>query len=299
MLRQIGPVVVPHWSLLANGDFMECVLAAIFIFILLSVPLSAVGLSLWPSLGEEPLKAVAKRFSGAYYRGSWFRPPRVSFRYGMASGILRLIRKQGRVWAEISIYGTRPGMSLEIAPSQGEGLEEPKRGLQAVYSLSLDPVRPYTVYAEHDYDAQRFLTDAVVMQLKMLQRWGDATQLVVRVEPGEVIVRKQWLVGLRNAEPMIEFVSMTMRLHDHILLGKEQGIEFVAPAQTPLEHLKCAICGEEIGSEYVACRQCNAPHHHECWKYNGSCGMYACKEMRYEVVRSNRVKDYPKNVRWQ
>src|SRR6476620_99572 len=127
---------------------MECVLAAIFVLILLSVPLSAVGLSLWPSFGEEALKQVAKRFSGAYYRGSWFRPPRVSFRYGMASAILRIIRKKGRVWAEISIYGTRPGMQLEIAPSQDDGLEDHGRGLRAIYSLALDPVRPYTVYGE-------------------------------------------------------------------------------------------------------------------------------------------------------
>lgn len=278
---------------------MECVLAAIFILILLSVPLSAVGLSLWPSLGEDALKQVAKRFSGAYYRGSWFRPPRVSFRYGLASAILRLVKKQGRTWAEISIYGTRPGMYLEISATQQEQQPEGPKRLQAVYSLSLDPIRPYTVYAEHDYEAQRFLTDPVVLQLKMLQRWGDAAALVVRVEPAEVIVRKHWLAGIRNAEQLIEFTSMTMRLHDHILLGKEQGIEFVASPQTPLEHVKCAICGEAIGADYVACRQCNAPHHQECWKYNGACGMYACKEMRYEVVRNRSVTEYPKNVRWQ
>jgi len=286
-----------HWSLFANGDFMECILAAIFIFILLSIPLSAVGLSLWPSLGEEPLKAVAKRFSGAYYRGSWFRAPRVSFRYGLASGILRVQRKQGRTWAEITIYGTRPGMSLQISPSQGEGSDPPQR-LAAIYSLSLDPVRPYTVYAENEQDAQRFLSDAAVMQLRMLQRWGEAAPIVVRAEPAELSVRKQWLLGLRSPEPMIEFVSLTMRLHDHILLGKEQGIEFVAPAQMPVEHLKCAICGEEIGVEYVTCRQCNAPHHQECWKYNGACGMFACKEMRYDMVRGAR-QTRPTDVRWQ
>jgi hypothetical protein len=273
---------------------MECVLAAIFIFILLSVPLSAVGLSLWPSLGEDALKQVAKRFSGAYYRGSWFRPPRVSFRYGAASAILKIIRNKGRVWAEISIFGTRPGMNLHIAPGDEHGLDGPKQSMRAVYSLSLDPVRPYTVYAEHEYEAQAFLTDAVVMHLKVLQRHCDATPLVVSVEPGDVVVRKQWLTGLRNPEPLIEFVNMTMRLHDHMLLGKEQGIEFVAPPQTPMEHVKCAICGEPMGSEYVTCRQCNAPHHLDCWKYNGCCGMYACKEMRYEVVRQNVYRDYPK-----
>lgn len=275
---------------------MECLLAAIFILLLLSVPLSAVGLSLWPSTGEEALKQVAKRFSGAYYRGSWFRPPRVTFRYGMASAILRTIRTKGQVWVEISIYGSRPGMLLEIAPNQEPGLVDTKRSLRPVYSLSLDPVRPYTVYAEHDYEAQRFLTDAVVLQLKTLQRWGDAAPLTVRVETSSLVVRKQWLTGLRASEPLIEFVSMTMRLHDHVLLGREQGIEFVAPVQTPLEHVKCAICGEPIGSEYVTCRQCSAPHHFECWKYNGSCGMFACKEMRYEAVRLNRLQEHPKSA---
>jgi len=284
-----------------GNDVMECILAAIFVLILLSVPLSALGFSLWPSYGEEAMKQAAKRFGGSYFRGGWFRQPRMTFRYGMASAVLRVVRSSGKAWAEISIYGTRPGVRLEIAPTGDNSLRllEHDKTLRPVYSLKLDLIRAYTAYAEHEYDAQRFLTDAVMVQLKVLQRWGDAAPLVVAVEPTEIVIRKQWTSGLRLAEPLIEFVYMTMRMHDHVLLGKEQGIDFVAPATTPVEHLKCAVCGEAIGAEYVVCRQCSAPHHLECWKYNGVCGMFACKEMRYEVARHNPYKDYPKNVRWQ
>jgi hypothetical protein len=276
---------------------MECLLAAIFILILVAVPMAALGLSLWPSPGEEALKQVARRFGGAYYRGGWFRPPRVTIRYGAASAILRMMRAGGRSWAELSIYGTKPGVRLELAPASDNSLRmlEHDRALNQVTPVTLDPIHPYVAYAEHKYDADRFLTDAVMVQLKVLQRWGDAASLVVAVEPGEIVVRKQWTGSLRVSEPIIEFVQMAMRLHDHILLGKEKGIEFLAPVQNPVEHVKCAVCGEPMGGEYVSCRTCSAPHHLECWKYNGSCAMFACKEIRYEIVRVN-VK---KNVRWQ
>lgn len=280
---------------------MECLLAAIFVLILLTVPLSALGLSIWPSHGEDALKQVAKRFGGSYSRGSWFRPARVNFRYGAASAVLRIMRGNGRTWVEIAIHGTRPGARLEIAPSGDNFLRTTANDatLRAVYTVKLESVRYYTAYAEQEHDVQKFLSDPVVVQLKVLQKWGDSAPLVVAVEPGELVIRKQWNFGVRSADLLIEFTTLTMRLHDYVLLGKEQGIEFVQPAQTPMEHVKCAICGEPMGTEYVVCRQCSAPHHLECWKYNGLCGMFACKETKYEVVRTTPFPTYTKNVRWQ
>jgi hypothetical protein len=280
---------------------MECIAAAIIVFVILVVPTVALLNWAWPSRGEEALKQVARRFSGAYFRGGWFRPPRVTMRYGAASAVLRLMKSGATSWAELAIYGVRPNMRLEIAPSNDGSLRmlEFDESLLPIGPVHLDPARPYMVYSPHKYDAERFLTDGVLVQLRMLQRWMSSAALVVTVEPGEIVVRKHWLLGYHQAAPLIEFVTLAMRLHDYILLGKEQGIEFIAPAQTPLEHLKCAICGEAMGIDYVACRTCSAPHHHDCWKYNGACGMFACKETRYEMVRSDAHKTPPRDLRWQ
>ncbi len=264
---------------------MECLLAAIFIFIILSIPLTAVGLSIWPSQGEEALKQVARRFSGSYFRGSWFRPARVSFRYGAAAGLLHVNHNSGRTFLELSLHGTRPNMRVEVAPLNFPGgrlLEQDSR-IRAVYSLALDPAQTYNVYAESELTAQRFLLDAVVMQLRILQRFQDSAPLMVTIDLAEMTISKQWMNGLRQADPIVEFINISLRLHDHLLLGKEKGIEFV-PAQPGIEHSKCAICGEAIEEHYVACRQCSAPHHLECWKYNGACGMYACKETKYDTL---------------
>jgi hypothetical protein len=280
-----------------ESSLMECVLAAIFLLLLVALPLWGTGLLLWPSRGDGVLKQVAQRFGGTYHRGGWFRPSRVTLRYGAALALLRLERRGTNQWAELTITGIKPGVSLEIAPADevGPGILKLDRKLGAVMSVPLDPARPYVAYATHKYVINPFLADVVVMQLKVLQRWGHAAPLVVTVAPSQLTVRKQWTQTLQ-AESLVEFVQLSLRLNDHVQLGKEQGIEFVAPVQSPLEHVKCAICGDSIGAEYVTCRACSAPHHLDCWKYNGSCGMFACKEPRYEMARN---AGFPQNTRWQ
>jgi hypothetical protein len=275
---------------------VECLLAALFILVLLSVPLSAAGFSFWPVKGEEALKQVARRFSGAYFRGNWFRPPRVTFRYGTATGLLRIVKRGGQTWLEVVIYGTRPGIIVELRP---ESIPTPGiRKLEALYSVALNPSQQYYAYGLYAQQAQQFFSDPVVGQLKVLEQWHARSPLVVSVEPADITVRKVWTGGLRQADPLIEFVQLALRLHDHMQLGKEAGIQFVAAQAAAIEHQKCAICGEAIGSEYVSCRQCSAPHHLECWKYNGSCGMFACKELRFEYVHAAPSGHSHGDARW-
>lgn len=39
---------------------------------------------------------------------------------------------------------------------------------------------------------------------------------------------------------------------------------------------RCPVCGEEVTSDEVRCGDCQTPHHADCFRYNGACGMYAC-----------------------
>ena len=43
----------------------------------------------------------------------------------------------------------------------------------------------------------------------------------------------------------------------------------------------CAICQSPLGEdeELVACPQCDAPYHAECWQENGGCAIYGCSQV--------------------
>lgn len=38
----------------------------------------------------------------------------------------------------------------------------------------------------------------------------------------------------------------------------------------------CKVCGEEIHQDRVDCVSCVAPHHRDCWEFNGGCSIYGC-----------------------
>lgn len=51
----------------------------------------------------------------------------------------------------------------------------------------------------------------------------------------------------------------------------------------------CPVCAETIGRASThACPACDAPHHSDCWTYNGGCARYACGERaaQAEATRS-------------
>lgn len=39
---------------------------------------------------------------------------------------------------------------------------------------------------------------------------------------------------------------------------------------------RCPVCAEPAGHAGVACRECRAPHHPDCWRYMGRCGIFGC-----------------------
>lgn len=39
----------------------------------------------------------------------------------------------------------------------------------------------------------------------------------------------------------------------------------------------CPVCATEVHVSATRCARCLAPHHAECWNYNGGCGIYACR----------------------
>ncbi|MBI4867952.1 MAG: hypothetical protein HY816_13490 [Candidatus Wallbacteria bacterium] len=38
----------------------------------------------------------------------------------------------------------------------------------------------------------------------------------------------------------------------------------------------CQVCGESVEDDRIYCGQCHAPHHRDCWSFNGGCSIFAC-----------------------
>ncbi len=39
---------------------------------------------------------------------------------------------------------------------------------------------------------------------------------------------------------------------------------------------RCPVCGETFTGPLAQCERCGAPHHPDCFDYNGRCGLYGC-----------------------
>ncbi len=45
----------------------------------------------------------------------------------------------------------------------------------------------------------------------------------------------------------------------------------------PDPSMKCQVCGEELQAATAhACERCAAPHHADCWAFNGKCAIFGC-----------------------
>lgn len=40
---------------------------------------------------------------------------------------------------------------------------------------------------------------------------------------------------------------------------------------------RCPVCSCAVEAAGPRCLRCRAPHHSDCWRYNGGCGIYACQ----------------------
>lgn len=58
----------------------------------------------------------------------------------------------------------------------------------------------------------------------------------------------------------------------------EPGIFLTVVEAVPADS-HCLVCAEPVPRTVftsVLCRSCGAPHHLDCWRYNGGCARYAC-----------------------
>lgn len=77
----------------------------------------------------------------------------------------------------------------------------------------------------------------------------------------------------------IQWYEAAVKLYDLMLADTEPGLEFVSADRAPkIEVATCQVCGTSPDpQETVLCDRCGAPHHAECWEYNGGCAIFGCR----------------------
>jgi hypothetical protein len=120
---------------------------------------------------------------------------------------------------------------------------------------------------------------------------ADAWRLIRRIDvihsgsflldlrPGTMIVRTAGALGERDRQ--IEFLNACYDLAE-LLRAALSGVAVVA---TGAGGGTCGVCGCGV-DRGVRCAGCGAPHHADCWAYNGICSVYACGSARYHQAAS-------------
>lgn len=235
----------------------------------------------WSSAFEQ----IALRYGGWYSPARLLRPPASSFRYKNADCRVRCLRRwpgRPRQSTQLRIAWPGPELRLEIrGPGQPSGL----RGGHSLEPVSIAESgfgQRFACWSTHQDLARRLVTPGVVWQLDQLQRTGGAANPRVAIERGWLTVSRQGFV--RHSEPLDDFVRYALELYDQMLLTLSEGIEFEDHVISALDEMQCPVCSSDIESQMVICVRCKTPHCHDCWVYNGKCGMYACAETRFSMV---------------
>ena len=77
-----------------------------------------------------------------------------------------------------------------------------------------------------------------------------------------------------------DFFHALSRSHFGTFAGDEPS-RWIKYLSVSTETARCKICGEFIYFSKVHCKNCDTPHHIDCWQYNGSCSVYGCGSTEY------------------
>jgi hypothetical protein len=227
---------------------------------------------------------LARERYGVFTPGGWWRRHRVDFHYGEARVTLQPRTKSGIRLHELEIDWPDPQFRCEIFRAGVPSSARTRRGLAnvAVGCESFD--HHYVVLADNPVQARALLSGAVRRLIDRLDGLLDGAELQVGVRQGRLRVSKAG--RLRRHEELEDFTQLALELYDQAMLARGAGIEFLGEESAQVvEAAICQVCGEEIGDDMVVCVRCKTPHHGDCWRYNGGCSVYGCRETRCSEVR--------------
>ncbi len=234
---------------------------------------------------ESPVQRSARRFHGRVLKGAWFQPTGIEFQY-TDTPVTVLVGHTCRHGSYIEAWMNWPHAKYQmlIVPAGRPVTRSSVRYLGTLDSVSDTFYWRYRVYTNNADIGRRIMNDAVKWNIEQLRALLSQTDVEIRWRHGRLMIRKYG--SPRNATHWEQFIALALRLYDQAMLVVAEGIEFVTPEEaTIVEDVRCQICGESITTDMVFCRMCRTPHHRECWEYNGSCSVFACRETQFVTPR--------------
>jgi sarcosine oxidase delta subunit len=234
---------------------------------------------------QTPWQQLAERFNGRVSSSRWWGRSRIVFRYGESPVVvLRGRHRRVRHCVDVWLAWPESDWTLHIVAMHHPLPRAALRGLAPIQNHHDIFYRYFDVYTNDAARSQRILGETLRWEIQQLRQPPDIRDIEVRWHQGSLLVRKQ--VSPRDLLSLEQFIRRALRIYDQAMLMRAEGIEFVAVGEAQLiDRVNCQICGEEIVTDMVFCRQCQTPHHRECWVYFGRCAVFACQETEYFVPR--------------
>lgn len=136
---------------------------------------------------------------------------------------------------------------------------------------------------------QTYIKDIDHSQVGMIPK--DLKNVALRMDtlPAE----QSWMVTTRGnyelcsllatdaPHTIILWYEIASKYYELLLAETEPGVNFEASPGIPnLNGATCQVCGTQPSPhDTVTCDRCGAPHHAECWEYNGGCAIFGCKHV--------------------
>jgi hypothetical protein len=154
------------------------------------------------------------------------------------------------------------------------------RGRNRLTFEQLDFQANFKAAAKNKIAAKRQLDGQVRWQIEQLRRFSESNHVCVQVRHKVLTVSVP--DDLRTSQRLDDFVRLSLKLYDLLLLTTSTGVSFIKDDSVVLvEEVQCPICSENVEQQMVVCIRCQTPHCRDCWEYNGQCATYACQETRF------------------
>lgn len=243
-------------------------------------------------------RQLARRYHGKYEPRGIGESPTVSFTYrgasvrvGLAPGVAgRPNPPRTRVVAR---FAKGVPLRMELMPRGRPAPKQSPKGTRVVElgDESLD--NSYLIHANDPDVAKGIMRTPALRALENLRRLAPPHGMLLSVNPERMLAQVDRNLAAQP-ELLILTVAQALELLDAIqeTLAAQlaRGItiqEFGAADEADTGVPICKVCGESVTHQVreVACSLCGAPHHADCWDFNGGCSVFGCSGKRAVPAR--------------